>query len=252
MGFVILTGASGSGKAAISEAIASRYTESVDVYHFDQLGVPSPEEMVANYGSTEAWQLAKTHEWMVKITANRRTERHVPFEGQMRCSFVLEAAAAAGITEFILILVDCDDATLIRRLTLERLERRQPDLANPIMMSWARYLRIEAHQLHCTIPDTTLLSLEECVKQIWTQFTGQRRRRQWTAEEKARIVAESFEEGANISEVVRRHGVVRGLLTAWRRKSAIVRFQRAPRNLTAGKFRADKFLGHPGGDVVGP
>jgi transposase len=51
-------------------------------------------------------------------------------------------------------------------------------------------------------------------------ITGQRRRRQWTAEEKARIVAESLEEGANISEVARRHGVVRGLLTAWRRKFA--------------------------------
>jgi transposase len=43
-------------------------------------------------------------------------------------------------------------------------------------------------------------------------ITGQRRRRRWTAEEKARIVAESFEEGANISEVARRHGVVRGLI----------------------------------------
>src|SRR6202007_3153931 len=49
-------------------------------------------------------------------------------------------------------------------------------------------------------------------------ITGQRRRRRWTAEEKARIVAESFEEGANISEVARRHGVVRGLLTVWRRQ----------------------------------
>jgi transposase len=48
-------------------------------------------------------------------------------------------------------------------------------------------------------------------------ITGRRRRR-WTAEEKARIVAESFEEGANISEVARRHGVVRGLLTVWRRQ----------------------------------
>src|ERR1700756_2070936 len=51
-------------------------------------------------------------------------------------------------------------------------------------------------------------------------ITGQRRRRHWTAEEKARIVAESFEEGANISEVARRHGVVRGLLTVWRHKFA--------------------------------
>jgi transposase len=49
-------------------------------------------------------------------------------------------------------------------------------------------------------------------------ITGQRRRRRWTAEEKARIVAESFEEGANISEVARRHEVVRGLLTVWRRQ----------------------------------
>jgi len=51
-------------------------------------------------------------------------------------------------------------------------------------------------------------------------ITGQRRRRRWTAQEKARIVAESFEDGANISEVARRNGVVRGLLTVWRHKLA--------------------------------
>ncbi|RXH37993.1 hypothetical protein XH99_01575, partial [Bradyrhizobium nanningense] len=51
-------------------------------------------------------------------------------------------------------------------------------------------------------------------------ITGERRRRRWTGEEKARIVAESFEEGANISEVARRNGVSRGLLTVWRRQVA--------------------------------
>ena len=59
-------------------------------------------------------------------------------------------------------------------------------------------------------------------------ITGQRRRRQWTAEQKARIVAESFEEGANISEVARRHGVVRGLLTVWRHKFATAAGFQAP------------------------
>jgi transposase len=49
-------------------------------------------------------------------------------------------------------------------------------------------------------------------------ITGERRRRRWTGEEKARIAAESFEEGANISEVARRNGVSRGLLTVWRRQ----------------------------------
>ena len=51
-------------------------------------------------------------------------------------------------------------------------------------------------------------------------ITGERRRRRWTGEEKARIVAESIEEGANISEVARRNGVSRGLLTVWRRQVA--------------------------------
>ena len=59
-------------------------------------------------------------------------------------------------------------------------------------------------------------------------ITGQRRRRKWTAEEKVRIVAESFEEGANISEVARRHGVVRGLLTVWRHKFATAAVPQAP------------------------
>jgi transposase len=51
-------------------------------------------------------------------------------------------------------------------------------------------------------------------------ITGERRRRHWTAGEKSRIVAESLEEGANISEVARRNGVSRGLLTVWRHKLA--------------------------------
>ena len=59
-------------------------------------------------------------------------------------------------------------------------------------------------------------------------ITGQRRRRRWTAQEKARIVAESFEEGANISEVARRNGVVRGLLTVWRHKVAAAAGVNAP------------------------
>jgi transposase len=48
-------------------------------------------------------------------------------------------------------------------------------------------------------------------------ITGRRRRQFRSAAEKALIVAESFEPGANISEVARRHGINRGLLFTWRR-----------------------------------
>jgi transposase len=48
-------------------------------------------------------------------------------------------------------------------------------------------------------------------------IAGTARRRTWSAQEKARILAESFEPGACVSEVARRHGVSRGQLFTWRR-----------------------------------
>lgn len=53
-------------------------------------------------------------------------------------------------------------------------------------------------------------------------ITGRRQRRSYTAEEKARIVGESAAPGVNISEVARRNGVNRGLLTVWRREAGVV------------------------------
>jgi transposase len=48
-------------------------------------------------------------------------------------------------------------------------------------------------------------------------ITGVSRRRRWTADEKAALVAESLEPDVNVSALARRHGVNRGLLQTWRR-----------------------------------
>ncbi len=48
-------------------------------------------------------------------------------------------------------------------------------------------------------------------------FTGAGRRRAWTEEEKAAIIAESYETGARASQVARRHGLTPQQLFAWRR-----------------------------------
>lgn len=50
-----------------------------------------------------------------------------------------------------------------------------------------------------------------------TLLGPQRTNRRWDPREKARITSESFEPGANISAVARRHGVSLGLLHYWRR-----------------------------------
>jgi transposase len=49
-------------------------------------------------------------------------------------------------------------------------------------------------------------------------ITGRERRRRWSMEEKLRIVAETEEVGARVSEVAARHGVYPGLLFTWRRQ----------------------------------
>src|ERR1700710_2467437 len=50
-------------------------------------------------------------------------------------------------------------------------------------------------------------------------ITGQKRRRDWTAEEKAEIVAATIAPGATVTEVARRFDVSRALLWTWRRKA---------------------------------
>jgi transposase len=50
-------------------------------------------------------------------------------------------------------------------------------------------------------------------------FTGAGRRRSWTTEQKAQIVADSCAEGTTVSAVARRHGLTAQQLFAWRRKA---------------------------------
>jgi transposase len=49
-------------------------------------------------------------------------------------------------------------------------------------------------------------------------FTGAGRRRAWTAEQKARIVAESYGGSESVSAVARRHGLTPQQLFGWRRQ----------------------------------
>src|SRR5271154_3706339 len=47
---------------------------------------------------------------------------------------------------------------------------------------------------------------------------GERRRRTWSADQKQRIIAESFAPGASVAEVARRYGVNSNMLFTWRRR----------------------------------
>ena len=68
-----------------------------------------------------------------------------------------------------------------------------------------------------TISEFTLQSSDVEPVRRFEVFTGAGRRREWPAEEKARIVTESYEAGESVSAVARRYAVSPQQLFAWRR-----------------------------------
>jgi transposase len=59
-------------------------------------------------------------------------------------------------------------------------------------------------------------------------FTGAGRRRNWSAEEKAAIVAESYGSGDTVCGVALRHGLTHSQLFAWRRAARLAQAKGAP------------------------
>ena len=51
-------------------------------------------------------------------------------------------------------------------------------------------------------------------------LVGPERRRRWSAEERARIVAEASAPEARVADIARRHGVSRSLIYTWRREAS--------------------------------
>jgi transposase len=64
--------------------------------------------------------------------------------------------------------------------------------------------------------DTDVLPKSEPVRRLEV-FTGAGRRRRWTAEQKERIVAETYASEASVCAVARRHGLTPQQLFGWRR-----------------------------------
>src|ERR1700680_1305748 len=71
-----------------------------------------------------------------------------------------------------------------------------------------------------TISEFTLKSSEPAPVRRFEVFTGSGRRRAWPDEDKARIVAESYETGESVSAVARRYALSPQQLFAWRRAAS--------------------------------
>lgn len=123
---------------------------------------PPLAEMVKRYAGGEEWQRKKTLHWIRRIKAEDLGRAPVILDGQARQVFVEEGCSLARLSDYRIVLFDCEDAVREERL----IERGQPQLANAQMMKWARYLRDYAERRGDPIIDTTRLTVEDAVSEL--------------------------------------------------------------------------------------
>jgi len=157
---LVVTGASGAGKTTLVRGLESRAVAGVGCYYFDEIGVPSPEEMARRFGGGAQWQAWATERWAARLRRNADGVAVAVLDAQVRPSGVLAALRDAGVRRAQVVLVDCGHAERNERL---RGARAQPELATPDMDCWAAYLRGQADALALPSVDTALCTPDEGV-----------------------------------------------------------------------------------------
>jgi RNase adaptor protein for sRNA GlmZ degradation len=160
---LVVTGASGAGKTSAVRALEARGIEGVRCFYFDSIGVPSAEVMERVFGGGEQWQAHATAEWLARLDALSPDIRVAVLDGQTRPSFVFDAAKSAQSSDLHVVLLDCSAEARSERL---RGPRRQPELANDRMTSWAAYLRGQADVRKLPVIETTTLTVDKVADEL--------------------------------------------------------------------------------------
>ncbi|MEP6763818.1 MAG: hypothetical protein ABJB66_05865 [Gemmatimonadaceae bacterium] len=163
---LVVTGASGAGKTTLVRTLEARSVPGVSFHYFDSIGVPSVEQMVADYGGGAQWQLAMTNQWIERLADNG--DGLSVLDAQVRPSACREAFTRMHVDGHI-VLIDCRPDVRENRL---RELRGQPELVTRDMACWGSYLRGQADALGLPVIDTTLLSVEAAADILHAQVSA--------------------------------------------------------------------------------
>ena len=155
------TGSSGAGKTTLMESLAKEYDAKITSFlHFDNIGVPSEEVMIKEYGSGSNWQKAMTYAWAKKMLTEYSDKQLIFFEGQVNLDFITEAFARHNFSNYKIILVHCENMVRNRRLVELR---KQPELVSSDMDNWSDFLLNQAIKQNALIVDTSNKTTSELV-----------------------------------------------------------------------------------------
>lgn len=159
---IFILGASGSGKTTNVKNIETKHPGKYFFAYFDQPKVPSGDEVKEQYGDWENWGIQRTNEWVSKIKNEYIENKVTIFDVHTKPINLENACRDFGITDYVVILLDCSDDERKERL----MERGQPHLINDSLLSWAQFLRDEGKKKGYIVIDNTDLIVEEGLKKV--------------------------------------------------------------------------------------
>ncbi len=151
---ILLTGASGSGKTTILKEVEKILPKNqVSINYFDDIGIPSFEDMIKEYGSCEKWQEAMTHKWLKKLELIK-DKKYIFLEGSFNPEFAKNCS-----------LLFCIHAN--RNIREQRLlNRKQPELITQDMENFAQTLKSKTLELGGIVIDSSSEKPEDIAKLI--------------------------------------------------------------------------------------
>ncbi|MEK6733667.1 MAG: AAA family ATPase [Pseudomonadota bacterium] len=153
---ILITGASGSGKTTILKALEKILPqEQTSTNYFDDIGIPSFEDMIKEYGSCEKWQEAITHKWIEKLS-KIKDKKYIFLEGSFNPEFINIK------NNHLLICIHADRSVREQRL----MNRKQPELASQDMENFANLLKNKTLALGGIVIDSSIEKPEDIAKLI--------------------------------------------------------------------------------------
>lgn len=162
-----INGASGAGKTTAVKELEKQGLDNTTFLYFDDIGVPSFDDMVKEYGSPEEWQKQTTTKWLEVIKDKYIENSNVVLDLQSRGSFIDQACSRVGIQNYEVILFDVGDSVREQRLV----EREQPGLMDENMRNWSLFLKEEAMEKEYEIIDTSEMRVSEVVEKLREKIT---------------------------------------------------------------------------------
>jgi dephospho-CoA kinase len=147
MKIILITGASGSGKSFISKYLAEKYK----VFYFDDIGVPSVDEMVREYGGAEKWQKSMVYKWLEKLL-NLQDYQILILEGSFNPEFAVSLFQECNFKNYKVICFHANKVIREKRLIHNR---KQPELATQDMENFANILKEKTLNCGGVIIDTS-------------------------------------------------------------------------------------------------